>query len=229
MGPDDEHAGAAGEIAAELLAARDQVVAVRDPPLQHRSLKAGGGLLGGPLGRAHALDLGGDQRGRRAAASTPSGVSSRLRIRSCPTVASATLSSIVLTSAASRISERSSAGERAATASTDAERSIRIRLASERARRRAQDLGQPGAGLDRVGDRRERAEVGRGGRRGLPARALSATSLNLVRPLGRPALENRGHSNTTSAPASTPTPTSAASTYNDRTTTATRSWGADTR
>ena len=62
--------------------------------------------------------------------SAASGVRSRVRIRNLPTVASATLSSIVVTSSASRISERSSAGERAATASTAAERSIRIRLAS---------------------------------------------------------------------------------------------------
>ena len=59
-----------------------------------------------------------------------SGACSRARMRRRPTDASATLSSIVVTSSASRISDRSSAGERAATASTAAERSIRTRLAS---------------------------------------------------------------------------------------------------
>ncbi len=54
----------------------------------------------------------------------------RLRIRSWPTVVSATRRSRVVTPSVSRISERSSAGERAATASTVAERSMRMRLAS---------------------------------------------------------------------------------------------------
>ena len=62
--------------------------------------------------------------------SEPSGVRSRARMRRRPTETSATLSSIVVTSSVLRMSERSSAGERAATASTVAERSMRIRLAS---------------------------------------------------------------------------------------------------
>ena len=54
----------------------------------------------------------------------------RARIRSWPTAASATRSSIVSTPAALSSSERSSAGERAATASTEPLRSSSTRLAS---------------------------------------------------------------------------------------------------
>ena len=89
----------------------------------------------------------------------PSGVPSRVRIRSWPTGDSATRSSTVVTSSVSRISERSSAGERAATASTAAGAVDQDQARVERAGGGAQDLRQAGAGLDGVGDRGERPEI----------------------------------------------------------------------
>ena len=89
----------------------------------------------------------------------------------------------------------------------------------ERAGGGAEDLGQAGAGLDRVGDRRERAEVG--------ARARPrAAALGAFRQLARPRARVRRAAATrarSARPSRTPMPTSAASTYSDRTTTATRS------
>ena len=127
-----------------------------------------GGLLGGALGGADALDLGGDQR-RHQPQQRPVGVRSRVRIRSWPTGDSATRSSIVVTSSASRISERSSAGERAATASTAGRAVDQDEAGVQRPRGRAQDLRQPGAGLDGIGDRGERPQV-----RGARSAALRA-------------------------------------------------------
>ena len=129
MRPHDDHGRAAGEVGPELLAARDQVVTVGDLAPQHGSQECGRRLLRGPLGRAHALDLGGDQRRHQAAASTD-----RAPLASAhPQLPDGRVGDLELdrrTSSASRISERSSAGERAATARIEADRSIRIRLAS---------------------------------------------------------------------------------------------------
>ena len=57
----DDRAGL--DVDAELGRARDDVAAVGDLAVQHGAQEAGLRGLGGALGRAHALDLGGDQRG----------------------------------------------------------------------------------------------------------------------------------------------------------------------
>ena len=88
------------------------------------------------------------------------GSPARPRSRSRPTTASPTRSSCVATPGASAISARSSADERAATASTALERSIRTSEASSARAAAPDDLGQPAPGLDRVGDR-ARARRGR--------------------------------------------------------------------
>ena len=62
MGAYDDDAAPGPKSRAELLAPGDEVIAVVDAPGEHRPLETRGGLLRGPLGRADALDLGGDQR-----------------------------------------------------------------------------------------------------------------------------------------------------------------------
>jgi hypothetical protein len=59
----DDHGAAVGEVDAELLAAGDEVAAVGHVAAQHGFEEGALGGLGGALGRAQALDLGGDQRG----------------------------------------------------------------------------------------------------------------------------------------------------------------------
>ena len=61
VGANHGHAGARAEVGAELFAARDEIVAIVDAVREHGVLKARGGLLGGSLGSAHALDFGRDQ------------------------------------------------------------------------------------------------------------------------------------------------------------------------
>ena len=57
-----DHGAAAGEVDPELLAARDEVAAVGHVAPQDRAQEVRLRGLGRPLGRAQALDLGGDQR-----------------------------------------------------------------------------------------------------------------------------------------------------------------------
>ena len=129
---------------------------------------------------------------------------SEARIRSLPTVASATFSSIVVTSSPSRISERSSAGLRTATASTVAVRSIRIRLVSS-ARAAARTIAgrpAPSSTASVIAASAVRSGAARAG-------CFGAGSAN---PNPCRAQNSLGHSTTISAPSSTPTPTSAART-----------------
>ena len=130
---------------------------------------------------------------------------SEARIRSLPTDDSATFSSIVVTSSASRISERSSAGERAATASTVAERSIRIRLVSSARAAARRIAGRPAPSSTAS------VMAASAARSGAAAPVCSwARSGNRRSP--RPGQNTLGHSTTTTAPSNTPTPTSAART-----------------
>ena len=123
--------------------AGDDVAAVGHLAPQHRPQEGGLRGLRGALGRPHALDLGGDQRGdepqqrRRAARRTARAGAAG------PTTASPTRSSSDYDArGAAAISARSSAVERAATASTALERSIRTRQASSARGGGADHLGQ---------------------------------------------------------------------------------------
>ena len=127
----------------------------------------------GALGGAHALDLGGDQRGdqpqqRRARARRPA----RGRAgAACPTGSSATRSSSVLDARPRRPAatpRRRATGRRRRARSPRGRQGRGSRRAA--ARRGAHDLGEAGARLDGVGDGVQRAEIEPGrrilGRRG---------------------------------------------------------------
>jgi hypothetical protein len=66
----------------------------------------------------------------------------------------------VVTSSVSRMSDRSSAGGTGRDGQHGGRAVDEDEARVQCARRGAQDLGQPGAGLDRVGDRGKRPEVG---------------------------------------------------------------------
>ena len=78
---------------------------------------------------------------------------------SVPTTVSATRSGALLTPSPCESSARSSAGERAATASVAPQASRHREARVERAGGRAHDLGQARSRLDRLGDRVERREI----------------------------------------------------------------------
>ena len=79
---------------------------------------------------------------------------------SAPTTVSATRREVLLTPFPWESSERSSAGDLAATARVAPHASVTARLRLERLCRRAHHLGQARPGLDRLGDRVERREIG---------------------------------------------------------------------
>ena len=126
---DDDHRAALAQVRPELGGAGEDVAAVGHLALEERGQERGLGGLGGAVGCAQALDLAGDHRrgdpqhrGRGPAAARSQAQAADDRV--------AHASSCVSTPSASRISERSSAVERAATASTELERSISTSEAS---------------------------------------------------------------------------------------------------
>ena len=161
MGAHDDHGAAAGEVDPQLLAARDEVAAVGHVAPQHGAQEVRLRGLGRPLGRAQALDLGGDQRGddpqqrgRRLAAERP-------RRRSRPTTASPTRSSCVTTPAASVISDRSSAPRARGDREHVARAVDQDKGGVQRAGRGAHHLGESEAALHGLRDGLEGAEVRR--------------------------------------------------------------------
>ena len=132
---------------------------------------------------------------------TPGSV--RARIRIVPTDASATRSSRASTPSASPSSERSSAGERAATASTVPPRSETARLADSARAAARSTSGRPGARLDRVGDRVERGQF-QSGRLALCRRGHFANGTAESRPRGAAQAVKRSQNQITAAPAATP-------------------------
>ena len=168
----DDERRAVLEVDAELAGARDDVLADGEVARHDR---AGGtrssGLRGRALRRAHPLDLGGDQRGHEAQ-QRGAGVRARphpKRRRPARRRRAAR--------ACRRPRRRPAASARRpasgpATASTVPAAVEQHEARVERARRRADDLGEAGAGRDGVRDGVERAEVESGRRSLRPAWTL---------------------------------------------------------
>ena len=81
------------------------------------------------------------------------------RMCSVPTTVSATRSGALLTPSPWESSDRSSAGERAATASVAPHASVTARLASSALAAARTTSGRPAPGLDRLGDRVQRRQI----------------------------------------------------------------------
>ena len=162
VGAHDDDRAAVGEVDAELLAAGDEVAAVGHVAAQDGLEEGALGGLGGALGRAQALDLGGDQRGdhaqerlRRLLAGAGPQAQAADRL-----VADAQL---VRLDAGGVGHQRALVGARARSDREHAARAIdEDQGGVQRASRGAHDLGEPETALDSLRDGLEGAEVRRG-------------------------------------------------------------------
>ena len=159
VGADDDHGAALGQVGAELGGAGEDVAAVGHLAREQRGQERGLGRLGRAVGRAQALDLGGDHRRRdpqhrrrRAAAAGAQAQPADDRVADAQ---------LVRLDALGVAHQRALVGGRAR---GDREHGARAVDQDERrvegAGGGADDLGKPEAGLDRIRHRPERSEVG---------------------------------------------------------------------
>ena len=157
------------EIGAELLASGDEILAIANPPLEDGALKRDRRLLGGALGRSHALHLGGDQCRHETQERTVD----RTVGGPHPQPAHGRLGDLqldrrhVLGIAHERPLVRRGARRHRQHGRRPVDQD---QARVERPCGGAEDRRQPGAAFDRIGDRRERSKVGRGARRTAHAR-----------------------------------------------------------
>ena len=162
VGEDDDHGAAVAEVDAELLPARDEIPAVGDVAAEDSAQERALGGLGGALGRAQALDLGGDQRGDHA---QQRGGRLLAGAPAQPQPADDVVADAQLVRRDARGvgHQRALVGARARGDREHAARAIdQDQGGIQRASRGAHDLGEPETALDRLRDGVERAEVRRG-------------------------------------------------------------------
>ena len=157
----DDDRRAALELDAELGGARDDVAAVGHAPVQHGAQERLLRGLGRALGRAHALDLGGDQR-RDEAQQRRCGLAGAAA-QAQPADDGVADPQLVRLDAGRVRHQRALVGRGARRDGEDGAGAVdQDERGVERAGGRADDLGQSVARLHRVGDRPERREVHRG-------------------------------------------------------------------
>ena len=177
----DEDGGAAVELHAQLARARQHVGRLGERALEHRAHEAVGGRGRRPVGRAHAIHLGGDQGGDEAQEGRIGRVVAPAQAHPAhDAVRHAQLEDLdvgTLGEQRALVGRRGGGGgENGAGPVDDHDAAL------EGAGGGAHDLGQPGARLDGVGDLLQRAEVGSAhGRQGVARRAHGAKSRSGVR------------------------------------------------